>query len=155
MAKRKTRWVDLVQTTPIVLAGAVAPGTINNLVVVSEIELESIGDGATLIRTVGHLFAVRNAGTPVLTGMLWFADAFVGATRPTDWDQDAFERKSNMWSFLYSSAVQSGSGRDDIDIRTKRKVSPGQTLLLSLQNHSTAGQDVQVVLHMRFLFLLP
>ncbi len=155
MSRRRTRWVDFVQTDQIALIGAAAPGTLNNLEVVSEAELETIGDGATLVRVVGHIFLIRTAGTPVLTGCLWFADAFVGATRPIDWNQDAFERKSNMWSFLYASSVQSNSARFDVDIRTKRKVSAGDTLLLSLQNHSLVNNDVNFVAHLRFLMLLP
>ena len=155
--KRRTRWIDAISTDAIALAGAVAPGTVVNRTLLTEAELETIADGATLIRTVGSVNMIRTAGSPVVTLALWFAPNYPAAVFPADWTQDVFEREkvfqTEMWHMNLGSNSQ-GSHRM-FDVRSKRRVSPGQVCLGSFQNHSVAGNDAQFTYHLRFLMLLP
>ena len=155
MAKRRTRWVDTVSTTAVVLAGAVAPGTVVDEAILPESELETLGTGATIIRVVGHIIMRSDAGAPVVTGCLWLAPNYAGAVFPTDWLNDTFERNAVMATFMWQPKAGLSTEPTPVDIRTKRKVSPGTSLILSLQNHSIASQDAAYVYHLRALLLLP
>ena len=154
-SRRRTQWVDALQTSAQLLPGAVAPGTVVDITILSEAEMEELGGGVTLIRVVGHLYCTRTAGTPAVTGCLWLAPAYAGAVFPVDWTQDEFQREANIWSFQYAGNVQSGASRFNIDIRSKRKLGQGKTLQLSLQNHNIAGNDASIFFHLRCLLLLP
>ena len=155
MAKRRTRWIDTVSTTPVALAGAAAPGTVIDESILPENELETLGTGATLIRVVGHIHLSSLLIDPVVTAALWFAPNYAGAVFPVDWLNDVFERQSVIWTGLWRPKATKHSNVTVIDIRAKRKVSPGQSLILSMQNHSPAGSDAEYVYHLRSLLLLP
>jgi hypothetical protein len=130
MAKRRTRWVDATLTNLTAVAGAAAPGTVVNETLVSEAELESFGSGSTIIRVVGDLVLVRAAGAPLVTVAWWLASNYAGAVFVADWDTDAFERERVMFTKLVQPTA-SYNPETAIDIRTKRKVSLGTTLLSS------------------------
>ena len=153
--RRRTRWYDALRSDALVQSGAVPPGTITNEGLVTETELENELAGATLIRIVGSIICTRNAGQPITTAAVWMAPTYLGAVLPSDWTNDTFSRPGVMHTEIWLSA--SGADVQDrrmIDIRTQRKVEPGKQLLLSLQNHSIAGNDNRIAYHLRMLFLL-
>ena len=155
-SKRRTQWIDAVQSTQVNVAGAAAPGTVVDTSIIGEAELENLGaQGLTLIRVIGDLWFRRTAGTAVLSAALWDAPNYAGAVWPTDWVQDTYERRANLgsWSIWVSSVYEVHHIK--VDLRTKRKMSSGNSIVLSLQNHSIAGNDAQAMWHLRALVLLP
>ncbi len=154
-SRRQTRWVDAVESTSVAVAGAAAPGTINNRVLTTEQELEQEGLlGSTLIRIVGDLWCDANAGRPIVTFAWWWSPAYVGAVDPTDWDNDTFDRRDDFYIWMCAPRVNVRGERLRVDIRAKRKVSPGMVLQCSVQNHSVGGNDASFVWHQRMLYLL-
>ncbi len=154
--RRRTQWIDAINTGPITVLGAIAPGTLNEETMVSEGEMENIGGGATLIRTVGEIWTLQSVGAPAFTHTLFLAQNFVGATFPADWDADAFQRQQVLGTWMgLLDAGSNRSYRHSIDLRSKRKLTQGLSLTLSTQNHRTAGHDLQYAFHLRMLLLLP
>jgi len=153
VAKRKTQWIDTVNSTANSLVGAAAPGTIVNEVILSENELENVPN-STLIRVVGNLIFARSAGTPVITAALWLAPNYSGVALPTDWDNDTFQRGSVLWTTMFMDTVGSTTVNHHLDIRSKRRMTQGMDLNLSIQNHSLAGNTVLFSFHLRCLLLL-
>ncbi len=157
--RRRFQWIDSVSTTPTAIAGAAAPGTIITQVVITEAEMENLGGGATLIRTVGSVWLSATAGRPVVTGALYLQENYAGSVPPTDWGiNDTWQRKELLGSWMYWSRV--GVGEDvtrewKVDLRAKRKLTQGQSLDFIFQNHSVATNDVEIVAHFRCLLMLP
>ena len=154
-SSRRTQWIDAVETTRVALNGAAAPGTINNDILIGENEVENVGGNVTLLRTVGDLWIQRNAGNAVVTATMFLGQAFAGAVQPTDWNQDAFQRRENLYSWMVVGSASDEGSHIVVDVRTKRKIGQGQSLYLSLQNHSIAGNDARYAFHFRHLILLP
>ena len=153
MARRRTTWISAVETDGVALAGAAAPGPVVNETLVSEAEHENT-PGATVVRVVGDFCLRRTAGSPIVTWALWWAPNYVGAVLPTDWTQDVFERESVMLVGMFAPNI-GDFRRYPFDVRTKRKISKGTTLVLSVQNHTVAGNDAQIMYNLRSLLLLP
>ena len=97
--KRRTQWVEGINTAYQDLLGAAAPGTVLDEVIVSEGELENFNN-PTIIRVVGDILLLSSLGRPVVTATLWVAPRYADAILPSDWDQDAFQRGSVMWTKL-------------------------------------------------------
>ncbi len=154
-SRRRTQWIDAIQTTSVTLSGAAAPGTVLDTTMISEAEMENVGGGATLLRTIGDIWTTRVAGSPVVTHTLFLAQNFPGAVGIADWDQDAFQREQMLATWLVTPVQNPNALRTMVDIRSKRKLTQGVTLQLSSQNHSVVGNDVVFAFHLRFLILLP
>ena len=155
--RRRAQWIDAIDTTfnNTVLAGAAAPGTIVNTTILSEAELENIGGGGTLIRTIGEIIVRRTAGAPVITCALFMAQNFTGAVAPTDWDADTFQREQQLGSWMVAADSTLSFVRLAIDLRSKRKLTQGMTMQLAAQNHAVAANDASLIYHLRCLVLLP
>ena len=155
--RRKFQWIDAIQSTLFNVVGAAAPGTVVSNAIVAETEVENVGGGATLMRVVGDIFWRSTAGTPVATATLFLFQPYLGAARPTDWDNDTFQRATVLGTWM-AATVTGGSEtmtHTRIDLGTKRKLTQGMELDLEIQNHSTAGNDFAVAFHLRALLLLP
>ena len=155
MARRKTQWIDTVETTIVTVAGAAAPGTVSNELILSEAELENVPN-STLIRVVGTIWYVASAGAPIVTAALWLAPNYTDSVLPLKWDNDEFQRGSMLWTDLFMSSSSSDDPvRRTLDIRSKRRMTQGSDLTLSFMNHAVANNDVSIVYHLRCLLLLP
>ena len=154
-SRRRFQWIDVVQTTLQAVAGAVAPGTVADDSTILESEIENVGGALTLIRTVGDILVRRTAGTPIATCTLYVAQAFTGAGRIADWDNDAFQRMQVLGTWLTLGDSIQNLYPIRVDLRTKRKLGQGELVILSIQNHSTAGNDFSYVYHLRHLVMLP
>ena len=155
MARRRTQWIDAIQSSFVVLAGAVAPGTVIETSLLTEAEIENLGGGLTLLKVIGDIVAVRTAGTPVLTFTLYFRQQYAGAVGVPDWDNDAFQRKAMVGTWMTTVQVQDATARLPIDLRSKRKIGQGVSLVLAAQNHSAAANDANYAFHLRALVALP
>ena len=156
MSRRRTQWIDAIVSTGQTIAGAAAPGTIVANTIISETEMEQYGGAATLIRVIGDIFTRRAAGVAVITHTLFLLENYAGATAPTDWANDEFQRKDVLGNYMaVLPSDSSGMVHERIDLRTKRKLGQGQSLQLASQNHSIAGQDAVLYFHLRCLVLLP
>ena len=154
-SSRKTKWVDAVQTGALALPGAAAPGFVVNSGIVTEAEAEDFGR-PTVIRIVGDMYFEWTQGRPVITATIFRAFAYVGATNPTDWDQDTFENPMVMATrMFYLSGSTNEIAHWSLDVRTKRILGPGHGLNLAIQNHSIANHDANYAYHLRALLLLP
>jgi len=156
MAKRLTTWIDAVITTPVVVIGAVAPGTILNDGIVTEAEFENLGR-STITRVVGQINLNPTLASPVVTMALWVSPEYAGAAKPTDWDQDTFQRQRVLWTYIARPLLGGGlihSVDIDVDVRSQRKVDSGVGLTLSIQNHSAAGNTFEYTYHLRCLLKL-
>ncbi len=153
--KRRTQWIDSIQSTEFTILGAAAPGTVDDRTLLSEAEIENVGGGAVLTRIVGDI-ALRAAGadTPVTTASIMLFSNFVGSTFIVDYDADAFQRQGMLWTRI-GLPTAGDAVRWFVDWRANRKMTQGMTLQLALQNHSVAGIDVEVIFHLRMLILLP
>ena len=155
-SRRRTQWIDAIDATGFTVAGAVAPGTIVSSLLVGEAEMENLGGGVTLLRTLGDIWTRRTVGTaPVVTHTLFMNQAFAGATDVVDWNNDAFQRKQMLGTWMHVPGTDVLIVRERVDIRSKRRLGQGERLTLESQNHSIASQDVFVTFHLRMLLLLP
>ena len=154
--RRRTQWVDAILSDVTTIAGAAAPGTLVEQSIVTEVEMENIGGGATVIRIIGDIWTLQSAGAPVVTHTLYLRQEYQGVTSVSDWVNDAFQRTEVMATWMV--ALDSGSSQAHhtmVDIRSKRKLRQGISLLLSSQNHRIAGHDATYLFHLRCLLLLP
>lgn len=155
-SRRRTQWIDAIDATGFSVAGAVAPGTIVSSLLVGEAEMENLGGGVTLLRVIGDIWSRRTAGTaPVMTHTLFLNQAFAGAVDVVDWNNDAFQRRQMLGTWMHIPGTDVLIVRERVDIRTKRKFGQGERFTLESQNHSVAGNDVFVAFHLRMLLLLP
>ncbi len=155
-SRRRTQWIDAIDSTGFSVAGAAAPGTIVSTSLVTEGELENLGGGVTLLRVIGDIWTRRTAGTaPVITHTLFQRQAYAGQVNPTDWANDEFQRVNMLGTWMHVPGTDVLIVRERVDLRTKRKFGQGVALTLETQNHSIANQDVFVTLHLRMLLLLP
>ena len=152
--KRRTQWIDSLATSEIAVAGAAAPGTINEQVLVDEAEIENVGGAATVTRIVGSITLQRTLGSPVLSIAIWLGSAFVGAANPTDWDQDTYQRSRVLWTYQTLLTTDPANRQLTVDIRTQRKLGQGVALQMSVQNHSIANHNAEFTFHLRSLLLL-
>ncbi len=154
--RRRTRWIDSLLTSRTALAGAAAPGTIIDSVLMTETEIESLGDGATLIRIVGDIWTCDSAGDPVVSHNIWLSPAYAGIVLIADWEQDAYERTSMLGTWMVVPDSNTALCKHTrVDLRSKRKLSPGTQLTLSSQNYAIANNDATISFHLRMLLLLP
>jgi len=153
--RRRFQWIDALVSSPIAVAGAAAPGTISNQTIISEVELENVGGGATMMRVVGDIILRATAGNPVFTYALWVFPAYVGSVQPTDWDNDTFQRADMLGTWTVQAPVADRISIVRVDLRTKRKLGQGVQVQLAIQNHSIAGNDASIAFHLRSLLLLP
>ena len=154
--RRKFQWVDAIVATPVALVGAAAPGTLVSSTIITENELENVGGGATLMRVVGQIITGELQNKPVVTHTLFVFENYVGSALPADWDNDTFQRAGVLGTWMVfpgSNTLLTVS--TEVDLRTKRKLGQGVTVLLHSQNHAIANQDAEFVFHLRCLLLLP
>ena len=151
MAKRKTHWIDAVQS-PVSLT----QGSISEFTLVTESELENLSaSGLTLVRIVGEMVLTRTSGAPVTKWAIWIAPNYVGVTLPTIWDEDTYQRARVLHTGIDafpSNCVQ--THRFTVDVRAQRKVSQGVFINLSFENDSQVGV-MALIYHLRLLFKLP
>jgi len=154
MARRRTQWIDAIQSTSVVLAGAAAPGTIIEVSLLTEAEIENLGGGVTLLKVIGDVVTQRIAGAPIVTHTLYVRQQYAGAVGVGDWTNDEFQRLAMLGTWL-SAPGANDIDRINIDLRTKRKLGQGVALVFSTQNHSLAGTDANYAFHLRALLALP
>ena len=155
MAKRRTQWIDTIQTARPSVAGL----SMSHVDLVSESDFENLGGGVTIVRLVGELWfsgeAVADA--PTVAWAIWLAAEYAGSANPTILDNDFFQRQRVMHTGMY---FRDGTDdhtwyKKDIDIRGKRKVGQGQALKLSFENFALGAQAFVYGYHIRTLLLLP
>ena len=145
--KRKTVWKDVVIDNQ-----AIAGATILNLTILSEIDIEGLGD-VTVSRIVGQLSFAYAVGTRnTLKSVIWVSPTWAGVTLPVAWIADAFERSRVMWTMHAMQDLADDTRHIELDIRTKRKLSSGVELTMTLEN--TAANIVDFALHTRVLLAL-
>ena len=145
--KRKTVWEDEVVNNT-----TLAATSILDTVILPEARIETLGD-ITVTRIIGELtmsFTVGNVNT--VKAAIWIAAAYGGATTPADWNADAFQRSRVMWTMHRQMRLTDDTLFVPIDIRTKRKMSSGTELLLSIEN--TSGNLLSMAFHIRTLMAL-
>ena len=154
--RRRYQWVDAAEFTPIAIAGAAAPGTLVQNTIILESELENVGGGATLIRVVGEIITGEVLGKPVVSHTLFVFNNYAGAALPVDWDNDVFQRSDVLGTWTHFPGSNTlFTVQERIDLRTKRKLGQGVSVILHSQNHAIAAQDAEFVFHLRCLLLLP
>ena len=155
-SRRRTQWIDAIASTSQNINGAAAPGTVFSNLLVGEAEMENLGGGVTLLRVIGDIWTRRIAGTaPVVTHTLFMNQAFAGAVDVVDWNNDAFQRKQMLGTWMHIPGTDVLIVRERVDIRTKRRFGQGERFTLESQNHSIAGENVNMTFHLRMLLLLP
>jgi len=152
--KRRTQWIDTVQTVAIGIVGAADPGTVSNRVIVAESELENLGGMATITRVVGTLLVASSAGFPLVSWVIWTTSSEVSSVRPTDWVQDTYQRQAVMATGMVQPSSENPVIHIAFDVRSQRKIGQGRQLELTLQNHSIASNDANFTFHTRVLLLL-
>ena len=153
--KRKTTWDPTFQSSRQVLNGAAAPGVVVDEVILAESDIESKYRGATLIRVVGDVIFEAVGGDPVISVVLWFAQAYAGFVRPADWANDELDTRNVIMSWLVMPDASNVDGHIHVDVRSKRKLGGNTQLLMSIQNHAIAGNDARYVYMLKSLLLLP
>jgi len=153
--RRKTQWIDSIQSTYVTLAGAAGVGTIVSSTLLTEDELENVGGGATLIRIIGDIWTQQTAASPIVTHTVFQQPNYPGATAPVDWLEDAFQRKQMLGTYMVAPDAALTNIHTKLDLRTKRVMTQGIALTLESQNHTPAGNDSRFAFHFRMLLLLP
>ena len=155
MAKRRTQWIDTIETSRPTLAGQ----ALAHIDIVSEADFENLGGGVTIVRIVGEMWFSGPAldDSPTVAWAIWLAAEFSGSGNPDILNNDFFQCQRVMSTGMF---LQNGRDDDqyvkmDVDIRGKRKVGQGQALKLSFENFALSGQVFEYAYYLRTLLLLP
>ena len=92
MAKRRTQWIDAINSTPTDVAGIINVDE----ALVSESELENVGGASTITRVVGEIWIHSLLVVPVAGWTIWLHGVYVGSVTLTLWDIDTFQRQRVM-----------------------------------------------------------
>ena len=152
---RRVQWFDSLLTDAFTLVGAAAPGTLTNDIILSAGELDGAGGKVTLTRIVGEIWLRATVGNPSFTAVIHFESDQHAVE--TDWTAASIEdRPDVVWTGTWRGQASTSVAptKIAIDVRAKRIMQRG-ALLLSMQNHSIAGNDLQYIYHTRSLVMLP
>ena len=148
--KRRTKWYDALISKRSVTGGAVDTDSI-----ISEAQMDEFSGGGTIVRIVGQIqhLAVASDTDMNFTLMLQSALASVGPITLAEFAAaGTYERQGMLWTVKSCAAVEQGFVTIPVDVRAKRRLTPGMSLNLSASNHS--ANTANWAYHIRVLVML-